>query len=142
MKKTKSANGDRKNRQSLLIIDDDKDWTDLLRLYFLEKYEVLVINSACEAMETIRARQPSVIIVDLVMPSIDGFGIIRRLNDSSQACIPTILLTGWHTAEVEDCAASVGCAAVLSKPIELKALDETVSFVLSQRSLRSIAAMQ
>ena len=141
MKKSRGANGGTANRPSLLIVDDDKEWTDLLRFYFLEKYEVLVVNSACEVMETVRTHQPSVIIVDLIMPTIDGFGIIRRLNDSSQTRIPTILLTGWNTAEVEECAASVGCAAVLSKPVELAALDEKVSFLMSQKPLMSTAVM-
>jgi CheY-like chemotaxis protein len=118
-------------RQSLLIVDDDKDWTDLLKLYFIDKYEVQVANSSCEAMEIIRAGRPSVIIVDLVMPTIDGFGIIHRLNDLTENRIPTILLTGWNTVEVEECAASVGCDAVLSKPIELNALDEVVSLLMS-----------
>ena len=124
-------------RQSLLIIDDDKDWTDLLKLYFLEKYEVQVVNSSCDAMEIVRMQQPGVIIVDLVMPKIDGFGIIHRLNDSTENRIPTILLTGWNTVEVEECAASVGCDAVLSKPVELNALDEVVSSLMSQRRAAS-----
>ncbi|HKP85752.1 MAG TPA: response regulator [Blastocatellia bacterium] len=139
MKRTKGVNDNRTYRQSLLIVDDDKDWTDLLRLYFLEKYEVQVVNSACEAMEVIRKEQPSVIILDLVMPMVDGFGIIRRLNDSSHARIPTILVTGWNTAEVEECATAVGCAAVLSKPIELDELDAAVSFVMSRKTVRAKA---
>ena len=128
-------------RQSLLIIDDDEDWTDLLKLYFLEKYEVQVANSSCDAMEIIRAQRPCVIIVDLVMPKIDGFGIIHRLNDSTENRIPTILLTGWNTLEVEECAASVGCDAVLSKPIELNALDEVVSSLMSQKQVSSNTVM-
>ena len=128
-------------RASLLIIDDDKDWTDLLKLYFLEKYEVQVANSSCDAMEIIRAQRPCVIIVDLVMPKIDGFGIIHRLNDSTENRIPTILLTGWNTLEVEECAASVGCDAVLSKPIELNALDEVVSLLMSRRHATSNTVM-
>ena len=120
-------------RQSLLIIDDDEDWTDLLKLYFLEKYEVQVVNSSCDAMEIVHVQQPGVIIVDLVMPQIDGFGIIHRLKDSTEGRIPTIMLTGWNTVEVEECAASVGCDAVLSKPVELNALDEVVSLLMSQR---------
>jgi len=128
-------------RASLLIIDDDKDWTDLLKLYFLEKYEVQVANSSCDAMEIIRAQRPCVIIVDLVMPKIDGFGIIHRLNDSTENRIPTILLTGWNTLEVEECAASVGCDAVLSKPIELNALDEVVSSLMSHKQVSSNTVM-
>ena len=132
---------ERFERQSLFIVDDDKDWTDLLKLYFLEKYEVHVANSSCDAMDIIRVLRPGVLIVDLVMPKIDGFGIIHRLNDSTGSRIPTILLTGWNTVEVEECAASVGCNAVLSKPVELNALDEVVSFLMRQRQVSSNTAM-
>ena len=129
------------NRQTLLIVDDDADWTNLLKRYFGDKYRVQVVNSAHRVMDIVQQEQPSLIIVDLVMPSIDGFGIIYRLNDASQIRIPTILLTGWKTAEVEECAASVGCAAVLSKPIDLPMLEEIVSEVMNRCTLASFAVM-
>ena len=141
MEQINSAARDVIKRQSLLIVDDDKDWTDLLKLYFLEKYEVQVANTSCDAIDIARARRPDVIIVDLVMPRIDGFGIIHRLNDSTENKIPMILLTGWKNAEVEECAASVGCARVLSKPVELNALDEAVSFLMGQRRTASNTVM-
>ena len=129
------------DRQTLLIVDDDRDWTNILKRFFADKYHVQVVNSAHNVVDLVRRQQPSVIIVDLVMPSIDGFGVIYRLNDSSPVRIPTILLTGWKTAEVEECAASVGCAAVLSKPVDLPLLDEVVSEVMSRRALASVAVM-
>jgi two-component system response regulator (stage 0 sporulation protein A) len=132
---------DEPDRQTLLIVDDDHEWTDVLKIFFLDKYDVEVVNSAREAIETVGRKQPSVIIVDLVMPTIDGFGVIHRLNDSTCARIPTILLTGWKTAEVEECAASVGCAAVLSKPIDLAVLDEVVSAMMSRGAVVSAAVM-
>lgn len=141
MESVNRARRDLNQRQSLLIVDDDKDWTDLLKLYFLEKYEVQVANSSCEAIEIIRAQRPNLIIVDLVMPVVDGFGIINRLNDLNESSIPTIMLTGWNTLEVKECATSVGCAAVLSKPVELNTLDEVVSFLMSQRPVTSNAVM-
>ena len=134
----------RKNLQSeagvkhtLLIVDDDADWTQILKMFFLEKYEVQVVNSASDAIEIARSSRPSLIIVDLVMPTMDGFGMIHRLNDLAQSKIPTILLTGWNTAEVEECASAFGCAAVLGKPIDLFALDQVVSSVISGTALRA-----
>jgi CheY-like chemotaxis protein len=125
------------DRQTLLIVDDDTEWTRVLKIFFLDKYDVEVVNSAREAIEMVRRQRPSVIIVDLVMPTIDGFGVIHRLKDSTESGIPTILLTGWKTAEVEECAASVGCAAVLSKPIDLPALGEVVAAMMSRRAAAS-----
>src|SRR3982751_3052806 len=120
----RSAQTDGSKRQSLLIVDDDSEWTDVLKVFFGDKYQVQVVNSAREAIDVVHKEPPSLIIVDLVMPTIDGFGIIHRLNAENQPPIPTILLTGWKTAEVEECAAQIGCAVVLSKPIDLSELEE------------------
>jgi CheY-like chemotaxis protein len=126
---------DNPHLHTLLIVDDDAEWTELLATYFLGKYHVRVANLAADAIEIVRKEKPSLIIVDLVMPAIDGFGVIHRLNDASEARIPTILLTGWNTAEVEECAASVGCTTVLGKPISLHALDRIVSSIVSKAAL-------
>ena len=131
MDKTLTSQGQGDTRQTLLIIDDDAEWTEVLKLYFVDKYQVRVANLAAEAIDIVRDDPPSVIIVDLVMPSIDGFGAIHRIKDASQLKIPTVLLTGWKTPEVEECAASVGCAAVLSKPVSLPALGQVIAAMMS-----------
>lgn len=129
------AQSDGNNQHTLIIIDDDAEWTELLKTFFLDKYRVRVANLASDAIDLVRKERPRVIIVDLVMPSMDGFGIIHRLRASSQEQIPTILLTGWKTQEVEECAATMGCAAVLAKPVSLVALDELVSSLMSRATV-------
>ena len=136
MNAIRDARTDEANKPILLIVDDDAEWTELLKMFFLDKYRVEVVNTACDAIEVARRHQPSAILLDLVMPTVDGFGVIHRLNDSGEGRIPTILLTGWKTAEVEECAAAIGCAAVLAKPIDLCALDAVVSSVMN----RAVAA--
>ena len=126
------------DRQKLLIIDDDLNWTAALRLFFLDKYDVEIVNSAEDALDRIRAARPDAIIVDLVMPTMDGFGLMRRMQDG-EANVPTILLTGWKTAEVEQCAASFGCAAVLAKPVEPDLLEEVVSAVVCAKGRKAAA---
>ncbi|HJQ71658.1 MAG TPA: response regulator [Blastocatellia bacterium] len=134
--KTKNLDG-----KTLLIVDDDADWTELLRTYFHGKYQVRVANFAGDAIEIARNERPSVIILDLVMPSMDGFGVLHRLNDSTERRIPTILLTGWNTAEVEECAAAAGCVAVLGKPVKLETLDEIISSIMCEAAARPTAAV-
>jgi putative two-component system response regulator len=115
------------SQRTLLIIDDSPEWTDLLSAFFSGKYRVQVTNSAKHAIQLALQDPPSVIIVDLVMPFVDGFGVIERLKDTPAGEVPTVLLTGWNTLEVEECAESIGCAAVLSKSASLFELDEAVS---------------
>lgn len=114
-------------RRPLLIIDDDVEWTDLLRIFFLNKYDVHIVHSALDAIEFIQSTRPSAMILDLVMPSVDGFGLMQRLSTMSTGEIPTVLTTGWVTTEVASFAASIGCAAVLGKPVSLTELDRIVS---------------
>lgn len=118
-------------KKTLLIIDDDVEWTDLLRIFFSLKYNVCVSNHADEAIEAIRNELPSVIILDLIMPSVDGFGLMHRMNEVSLGKVPTILTTGWGNPDVEQCASAVGCAAVLTKPVSLVDLDAAVSSFMS-----------
>lgn len=127
--------------KTLLIVDDDAEWTELLRMYFHDKYHVRVANFAGDAIEIVRNEHPSVIILDLVMPSMDGFGMLHRLNDSTERRIPTILLTGWNTAEVEECAAAAGCVAVLGKPVKLETLDEIISSIMCEATAPLTAAI-
>lgn len=120
--------------KTLLIIDDDVEWTDLLRVFFSRKYEVSIANSANEAIEAIQAKPPRAIILDLVMPSVDGFGFMHRVSEMALGEVPTVLITGWDNAAVEECAASVGCAAVLSKPISLDELDQVIAGLMDRDS--------
>ena len=129
------------DRHTLLVVDDDAEWTDLLKLYFVDKYRVQVVNVAGDAIEIISQVRPDLIIVDLVMPSMDGFGIIHRIKNSNDGAIPIILVTGWKTQEVEECAASVGCAAVLGKPVPLPHLEEVVSSLVSAPAAVTAAAL-
>jgi len=122
-------------RQKLLIVDDDSYWAEALRLFLCDKYDVEVVNSAVEALDKIQSDTPDAVIVDLVMPVMDGFGLMRRLSDGAGAPVPMILLTGWKTAEVEQCAASFGCAAVLGKPVEPGILEEVVAAVVQHSHL-------
>jgi len=112
---------------TILIVDDNPEWTDLLSAYFSTKYRVNVANDAANAVQAALDEPPVAIIVDLTMPRIDGFGVIRRLKDTSLEKVPTVLFTGWNPAEVADCAESVGCSAVLSKSASLAELEEVVS---------------
>lgn len=129
------------DRLTLLVVDDDTEWTDLLKFYFVDKYQVRVVNVAGDAIEAISQERPDLILVDLVMPSMDGFGIIHRIKSTNDGKIPIILVTGWNTQEVEECAASVGCAGVFGKPVSLPHLEEAISSLVRAPSAVSAASL-
>lgn len=120
----------KQNKKTLLVVDDDVEWTELLRLFFSNKYDVSVANHADQAMDTIVRQSPHVMILDLVMPAVDGFGLMQRMRDVLLINVPTVLTTGWGSLDVKDCAESLGCVAVLSKPVSLLELDVLVSSLM------------
>ena len=120
----------RTDKKTLLVVDDDVEWTDLLNIFFSNKYSVCVANHADEAMDSIVRQSPEVIILDLVMPAVDGFGLMQRMRDVLMLDVPTVLTTGWESVDVRDCAESLGCVAVLSKPVSLLELDMLVSSLM------------
>jgi len=118
------------NKKTLLVVDDDVEWTDLLTVFFSKKYAVAVANHADQAIVEIMREAPHVIILDLIMPSVDGFGLMHRMRELVPKRIPTVLTTGWGGADIKECAASLGCAAVLSKPVSLTDLETLVSALM------------
>ena len=119
-----------REKKTLLVVDDDVEWTDLLRIFFANKYAVSVANHADQAIEEILREAPEVIILDLVMPSVDGFGLMHRMREMLPEKVPTVLTTGWGGSDIEECAQSVGCVAVLSKPVSLMELETLVSSLM------------
>lgn len=126
--------------KTLLIVDDDVEWTDLLRIFFAQKYHVYVANHADQAIEFLLKASPRLIILDLIMPSVDGFGLMHRINEMSLGGVPTLLTTGWSNPDVEACAALVGCSAVLRKPISLLELDAVVASLIDQAGVADRAS--
>jgi len=124
-------------RGKLLIIDDDVEWTELLRVFFGGKYDVRVANSAEDGIAIVSTEPPAVIIADLVMPSVDGFGLMQRLNSMLEIPIPVVMTTGWDSADVQKCAAEMGCAAVLAKPVSLPDLEDLVRSLMGPPLPRS-----
>jgi DNA-binding response OmpR family regulator len=68
-------------KPTILVVDDDRKTVDLIRLY-LEKdgYRVLVAYDGRTALDTARSRRPGLIILDLMLPKVDGLDVCRLLR--------------------------------------------------------------
>lgn len=80
------------DKTKILIVDDDKNICELLRLY-LEKegYETALAYDGEQALERFSSEKPSLILLDVMMPKMDGWEVCRRVRASSQ--VPVIMLT-------------------------------------------------
>ena len=78
----------------ILIVDDEASVAEVVGLYLKrEGYDVCTARDGAEALVAIEEQQPSLIILDLMLPKIDGIEIMRRLRESGNESIPVIMLT-------------------------------------------------
>ena len=120
---------------SILSVDDEPDVTALVRFHFSKAgYEVLTAASGREAIETIRCRHPDLVLVDLMLPDIDGLGLCEIIQqNSATAAIPIVILTAWATAEARQVGLKLGAIDYVTKPFSPRDLVDRVARLLGQR---------
>ena len=111
----------------LLIVDDDRDIRETLQeLLQDEGYQVATARDGVEGLTRARELRPSMILLDLFMPGMDGAEFRRRqLDDEDLAQLPVVLVSA--AVGVEERIAALGVAGHLEKPLDLQVLFKTVA---------------
>ncbi len=114
------------NGPAVLLVDDDDRVRELVRVTLeLEGYDVQEAASAEEGMAAIEARKPELILLDVMMPHVDGWEMLRRIQDRYGAgAIPVVMFSGQVDEEAQRQAASSGARGFVGKPFDLQALVE------------------
>jgi len=118
--------------KKVLIADDKATSRELVRTV-LEKsgYEVIEAGDGVEALQNARESKPDLIILDLHMPRLDGFGVIQELRrDQGFAATPVMALTASAMQGDRERALSAGFTGYISKPIQLRMLRSEVERLL------------
>lgn len=127
----------RNSREPLrvLVVEDDPGsrWA-LGALFKRLGYHCLTAVNGEEGLQMVEAFRPQVILTDLMMPGMDGLEFVRRLkSDERTRSIPVLMLTADATGLGESASRSVGCAAVLPKPIVMAELINRIQASLPTR---------
>jgi len=119
---------------NILIADDHDDNRELLQLLLLNAgYDVREAKDGSECLAIARDERPDLIIIDLSMPVLDGWGVFRELRaDESTRTIPCMAVTA-HAELDQGQALETGLSAYVTKPYSSEGLLETVAAVLSKR---------
>ncbi|MCR4406988.1 MAG: response regulator transcription factor [Anaerolineae bacterium] len=117
------------NKRKILIVDDNPKIVDLVRLY-LEKdgYRVLVAYDGLTALELARQKQPDLIVLDLLLPGMDGLDVCRVLRAESE--VPIIMLTAKTTEEDKLVGLELGADDYVTKPFSPRELVARIRAVL------------
>jgi DNA-binding response OmpR family regulator len=124
-------------KQRVVCVEDEPEMIDLYRLILSRRgFEVIGANGGREGLEVIRTHNPDLVLLDLMMPDMDGWEVYKQLKaDKHTNDIPVIVVTakaqsidkvlGLHIAQVDD---------YISKPFSPQELLDSVEKVLARRT--------
>lgn len=106
----------------VLVIDDETDVLKLVEfLLWNTEYELLKASDAERGLQIVRDHQPAVVIVDIMMPRMDGFTVLQRIREIKPG-MPVIIFTARSTRSDEKKAEELGANGFISKPFNRQKL--------------------
>ena len=124
-------------KKNILVVDDDADVLELLREGLSsEKYEILTAQSGEIALKMMQDRQDFVnlVILDIMMPHMDGYEVLKRMQTSVKKAIPVIMLTAKdHQADFKE-AFKFDIKFYITKPFSLDKMRKAVRYYLEELS--------
>ena len=113
----------------ILIVDDDQNICELLRLY-VEKdgYEAIVVNDGAAALDAAEEHNPKLILLDIMLPKLDGWQVCRELRKTSD--VPIIMLTAKGETFDKVLGLELGADDYISKPFDAKEVMARIKAVL------------
>ena len=113
----------------ILIIDDDKELTDLLQEFLGEhKYSTTVYHDPLEGLEFLKKNSPDLILLDIMLPKMDGLQVLRTIRESSE--VPVLMLTAKGDVSDKVVGLELGADDYLAKPFEPRELLARIQSIL------------
>ncbi len=122
------------DRPTILVVDDDTEIINYMRLLFSQDYHLITCLDADTALEEMRAEEPNIVLSDVMMPGKDGYELCQEIKQDIQLShIPVILVTAKITAENQVEGLNVGADAYVTKPFEPAVLSALIQSQLKNR---------
>ncbi len=129
------------NNTKILIVDDDVNICELLRLYVeKEGFSAIVANDGMQAVELFKAENPSLVLLDIMMPKLDGWQVCRQIRKISDT--PIIMLTAKGEVFDKVLGLELGADDYVTKPFETKEVIARIKAVLRRTEQHNENDMQ
>jgi two-component system response regulator QseB len=119
----------------ILLVDDDEGITEILSSLLSEKYEVTVASNGFSALEKMKGTPFDIILLDLLMPGLDGAGFVKELRDRGHAT-PIVLVSCDRNSAQK--AQLLKVADYLLKPFEFDELESKIEAILKSQSAAGV----
>lgn len=121
----------------LMIVDDNRDFCEILKEYF-ERQEDCIITAVAhdglQALECLRQEMPDVMILDLIMPQLDGIGVLEKIAAEHEERPKIIILTAFGQETMTKRAVELGANYYILKPFDLEVLGKRVRQLANNQS--------
>lgn len=126
----------------ILIVDDDLESVKLVGLMLERRgYEIAAARSGAQALEKAQSENPDLVILDIMMPDMEGYEVCRRLRaNPATATLPVIMFTAKTTVDDKVAGFQAGADDYLTKPVHPEELASRVEAVLLRSARRQAAA--
>lgn len=115
---------------TVLIADDNKEFCQLLKDFFEQQSDIYPVGCAyngIEALEIIEESKPDIVVLDIIMPHLDGLGVLEKLSGGNQLTKPrVIILTAFGQENVTQRAMELGADYYILKPMDFNVLVERI----------------
>lgn len=116
----------------ILVVDDDPKVREILKDFLeIKGYAVTTVSSGAEALTVLEETQPHLILLDIMMPGMDGLETLRRIREMDQA-VGIVMITSVDEGEIAKEAVRRGAYDYITKPIDLAYLELVILTRLAQ----------
>jgi two-component system alkaline phosphatase synthesis response regulator PhoP len=122
------------DRKRILVADDDPDLLELLKMDLaFQGYEVVAATNGKEALDMASSQKVDLVLLDVMMPYIDGYHVAAELSAKMGKSVPKIvIMTSRDTVREKGIAMMSGAVSVLQKPFEMKTLHDRLKDILEK----------
>ena len=125
-------------RQKILIVDDDSNIAELISLYLMKEfYETRIVGDGVEALAAVESFEPDLILLDLMLPGMDGYQVCREVRSSRDT--PIIMLSAKGEIFDKVLGLEMGADDYMQKPFDSKELVARVKAVLRRYNKKPAA---
>jgi two-component system alkaline phosphatase synthesis response regulator PhoP len=131
------------DRKRILVVDDEIYIVHILEFSLtMEGYEVMTASDGEEALRVIDTERPDLVVLDIMMPRLDGYEVCRRLRQDEQfSSLPVILLSAKGRPVDRESGLEAGADDYITKPFSPRKLVEKIRVLLEQQSLKKAVGM-
>lgn len=136
---------------TVLIADDNKEFCNILNDYLLNQRDIMVIGTAkdgLEALKLIEEKKPDLVVLDIIMPHLDGLGVLEKLNTMNLEPMPRIIvLSAVGQDKITQRAITLGADYYVIKPFDMEVFTKRIrqmfnNTITSDESKKSVSFME